>query len=491
MKLHSNLKTGLSISGLIGCTVLSASVNAASFNPTGVNLSYGAVSHGQGTISNNLNPASGAYDRTRMTSDDKVMGEFSLGGGLEYGNLDNLFEKIDDLAGYFASKDDGANNGGGDNGGDSGGKPGGDLDISNPDLDALIDRIGVEAASAAAILALVSTDGFARADISNQFSLISNTNFLGGTFSFNFTRQVSSGAIGIEDDFNFDSQQALTELESLFALVPEDPITTFDLSGGISITVEPSTGKASFAFENDSLLVTKAAKVSEFTFGYSREYGDYESGSLYWGVTPKVVNIGLSNVATRIGDIGDSESLFDDIKNAEFNTDTAIDIDLGVLWTASNYSIGASLLDLVQSEFEFPVIDTTQIESEKVLDTLKNIRQYKSKRQLKLESGLYTSDKKWGLNVAVDANAVEDPLGQSFQWASISGGYKSNSWILSNLRAGLHSNLSGTKLSQVAIGITALKYFNLDLASTLETTKISGNSYPKNVKLSLGFNYKF
>lgn len=469
--------------------VLSPLAFATNFKQTGTNLTYGSVSHGQGYVSNVVNPASAAYDRTFMRDEDIVKGAFSIGAGLEYGNLDELFDKIDELSNSIDESDDG---GGGDTGGGSDvGGPGSDLDIADPDLEALIGEVDLEVGKIAGVLALVATEGYAKAEVNGKFSAIINHDFAGGTLSFNVVQYLASAAVGIYDPVEFDRNIALSELEAAFDLQESDPITTYDLSGGLNLTVNPANGDVSFSLDNDSLLLTKAAEITEIAFGYSRQMSNVAGGDFYYGVNLKAVEVGLTNIASRFGDITDSESIFEDIENAEFRTDSGFDMDIGVLWVTPNFRLGASVLDVLENKYRFQELDTSNLQSAEVIATLNDLTSYQSKRQIKLEGGLYTQDLKWSLNAQVDANEVEDPLGQEYQWISLSAGYKIDNFILSNVRIGAHSNLASSELTQIGFGLTMFKYVNLDLATTLETTKIDGDEYPRSVGISMGINYKF
>jgi len=59
------------------------------------------------------------------------------------------------------------------------------------------------------------------------------------------------------------------------------------------------------------------------------------------------------------------------------------------------------------------------------------------------------------------------------------------------VRFGVRKNLAGTEIGYLGAGITAFKYLNLDLASSLETTKINGTSVPRSLLINLGFNIAF
>ena len=91
----------------------------------------------------------------------------------------------------------------------------------------------------------------------------------------------------------------------------------------------------------------------------------------------------------------------------------------------------------------------------------------------------------------MDANAVPDPVGDDFQWATISGSFQPNNRWLQSLRVGYRRNLAGTEKTYISAGVTAFRYFNFDIASSVETVSISGDKLPEGVILSLGFQVTF
>jgi hypothetical protein len=82
-------------------------------------------------------------------------------------------------------------------------------------------------------------------------------------------------------------------------------------------------------------------------------------------------------------------------------------------------------------------------------------------------------------------------MGDSYQWLTISAGYKTEKWWLPGARIGFRENLSGTGLQYVSAGITLFKYVDLDIAATLESVDIDGKSLPRGANLSLGFEIVF
>jgi hypothetical protein len=112
-------------------------------------------------------------------------------------------------------------------------------------------------------------------------------------------------------------------------------------------------------------------------------------------------------------------------------------------------------------------------------------------RQYRFESSIYTPNRRWNVNMGFDANAVPDPMGDEFQWLSVSGGYSTDSWWIPGIRVGYRKNLAGTELSYLGAGVTVFKILNIDVASSLDTVSISGTTLPRGLIVSLGFQINF
>ena len=108
-------------------------------------------------------------------------------------------------------------------------------------------------------------------------------------------------------------------------------------------------------------------------------------------------------------------------------------------------------------------------------------------RQLKLEASLFTSDRRWSAHLGYDADPATDPMGDRFQWLTVSAGFVTDSWWLPSGRIGYRQNLAGTELSYVGIGVTAFKFVNIDISSALDTTQIDGKKLPQGLMASIGF----
>ncbi len=471
------------------CLCFCSSVNAES-QPLNAFLSQS-----QRALSNQGNPAAAALEIERQDPHLISGGMVQLSVGLEYGNVDQLFNKINELADSFEPGEP-ANGGGSGGGSGNGGSGDNGINLDElfkkyPQLEERLKRVENEITIAASLLALIGSEGYAKAELAVDLPFVLSEDFFQGTLMMGVNTLATSKALGIVEAFNFNKGTAKAQLQTLTGISPLDPARTLDLTGGVSLFYDPATGKSRLKFNNDSLLLIKAAKISKWVFSYSRKAKSTQSGDLYWGVKPSFYRVGLTNADARIGDISDSEALFDDIKNAPYVYKNGMDIDLGLVWATSHYQLGATLLNLTESTYKFPELDERRYQSTEILSQLDHHEQFTMERQLRLEGSLYTQQRNWNLGMDLEVNAIEDPMGDEYQWLNLIGGYSSSSWWLPSARLGLSKNLAGTELTYLSAGITLARYINLDIASTFDSVKISNSELMRGLSVRLGFQFAY
>jgi hypothetical protein len=243
--------------------------------------------------------------------------------------------------------------------------------------------------------------------------------------------------------------------------------------------------------DNDTLMLTKAATTAEISAGYSRRVWPTARGSLYLGGEGKLYRMRLSRLDIRLGDITDSDEIFDAIRSDSFRTDNGFGLDIGALWVSNIYQLGATLTNANEPTFIFPAADESNYTDLNIINFLRRDQVYTMERQFRLESSIFTPNRRWTLNLGLDANEVPDPMGDDFQWLSVSGGFATESWWIPGVRVGYRKNLAGTELSYFGVGVTAFKILNIDVASSLNTVSISGMNLPQGLIASVGFQVNF
>jgi hypothetical protein len=481
--------------GLAVLLVISGASAAPVYQPPGANLTYGDVTHGQRVTSAMGNPAAAAANLERAGEKGAGGMALSVTAGIEYGGVQELFDAIDQLSEAFKPSDDPPVEPP-PPGQDPGDKPDDGIDIGHiidqldPDLVAAVEAIAKEVAVSAALLAVIAVDGYAKAFVSGDLPVVIGKEILGGAWTFGVNWSGTSKAFGVADDIDFDKQQVLDFLENTLGNGPLNLPRKVNLPGDTEISIG-QFGRVLLVLENDSLMLTKAATTAEFSAGYSRRVWPTARGSLYLGGEGKLYQMRLSRIDVRLGDITDSDEVFDAIRRDDYRTDTGFGLDIGALWVSDIYQLGATLTNANEPAFIFPAADESIYNDVDIINFLRRDQVYTMERQLRLESSVFTPNRRWTMNLGMDANAVPDPMGDDFQWLSVSGGYATDSWWIPGVRVGYRRNLAGTELSYLGVGVTAFKVLNIDVASSLDTVHISGKKLPQGLIASIGFQINF
>ena len=488
------------LTGFCAGAVLHGSVASAApvYQPPGANLTFGDVTHGLRALSAAGNPAAAAADLARTEAGVNAQGGglvFSAVAGIEFGNVDEFYATIDRLANEInpspnpnpdppPTEESPVE------------RPGFDLgdliEICCPDLNDLIGRIEREVKNRIALLTLIQVDAYAKAFQSLDMPVLLGSEVAGGALTFAANWSGSTKAYSFVDpNIVFDPDAALADLTAQYGLMDGDPLTTFDIAGDVDIIVDPSTGRVAAVIDNDSTLVTKAVQTTELSIGYSRQIGEQGGRGLFVGGELSYYDLKLSRLSYRFGDITDTEELFKSIGDADYIGDSGFGLDVGVLWVGEQSQFGLTIANINEPTYYYPDVDLSAYSEPGVVDRLLRDRSYTMERQLKLEASLFTPDRRWTANFGIDANETEDPMGDDFQWLTVSGGWaRDNSWVR-NARLGYRRNLAGTKLDYFSAGLTAFKWFNIDLAVELDRVEIKDDKTPRGAILSLGFQVDF
>jgi hypothetical protein len=480
-----------SITAGTACLLLATAASAGPvYQPPGANLTLGDVTHGKRILSASSNPAAAAADRARAAGKPVRGTVISGAAGLEYGNVQNLFDLYNELTQAYAPSDPGTGGGPGqdpDDKPDDGINIGDILDQLDPQIQEALDAIAREVATQTVLLLLIKEEGYAKAWLAADVPFVFDKQWLGGTWTMGLNWSGSSKAFGFTEPIAFDRDTARQTIEDWVNTLPINRPATLPVSDDIVLTPTPGQNAVFLAITNDSSLISKSTQTTEFSFSYSREAMSAESGNLFFGARANIYLKQLSRLSVRFGDITDSEELFDAIGNADFRSDEGAGLDLGVLWVADNYQLGAQVTNINEPEFRFPDVDLGPYSSQRAIEFLQRDAVYTLDRQLKLEASIFTDDRRWSAHLGYDADPVTGPLGDRFQWLTLSGGFTTDSWWIPSVRVGLRQNLAGTELGYVSIGATLFKYVNVDIASALDTVKIDGQKLPQGLMGSIGF----
>ena len=460
----------------------------ALFQPPGANLTYGDVTHGMRAQSASTNPAAAAADMVRHEDDARSGTVLSVAAGVEYGNIQDIWDFYDQLVQAYRKSDDDVQI----PGQLPETKPPGGIDLGDiwdsldPDIQNELDAVVDEVTRQAALLALISAEGYGKAWIAADAPFVFSKPRWGGAWTMQLRWSGTSRAFGLVENIEFDAEEARTAIQEWFDTEVLSRPSTLQVGGQVYLLLD-ALGNVQLSLQNDSAIVFRATQTSSLSSGYSRAAWSNSAGTLFVGGELHLHDMRLSGLGTRFGDITDSEALFDEIRNADYESDTRVSFDAGVLWVADNYQLGAQLTNLNEPDFQFPDIDTAPFTNESIIRQIEQGRTYTMERQLKLEASLFGQDRKWSWHFGLDANAASDPVGDEFQWLTFSGGFDTGSQWFPNVRLGYRQNLVGTEKNYASLGMTMFKYINIDIASALDVTKIDGRKLPEGLMFSMGF----
>lgn len=470
--------------------LVSSSLAGPVYQPPGSNLTYGDVTHGQRVQSASTNPAAAAADLARGREARTRGTVFSASAGLEYGNIQELFDFYDQVTKGYNPSEPGEGGGPGQNPGD---KPDGGIDLGeiwnnlDPDIQAAVESIAAEVARQAAIAAVIKTEGYGKAWVAADLPFVIGNEYLGGAWTFGLNYSGTAKAFGLVDELDFDRDAARQALEDWFAQLPGNRPIALPVSDDVVLNYDPATNGVGLGIVNDSSIIAKSARTTEISAGYSRLALATDAGSLFLGMRGQLYYMELGRTSVRFGDITDSSELFDEIRDANFRSDTRAGFDLGALWVADRYQAGIQVKNVNEPRFQFPGVDLTPYSSDQIIDFLTRDQTYTMDRQVKLEASAFGKERRWSVHVGLDADPATDPLGDEFQWLTLSTGFVTDSRWIPSFRFGYRENLAGTELKYVSAGLTAFRFLNFDVASALDTVTIDGDKLPQGLMFSLGF----
>ncbi len=417
------------------------------YHPLGSSVVYGNASNGR-TISSPINnPAAGA---STITDGDTVkFGVFNtIGGGVEYGSVDNMFQKIDEQVNKF-------------------------YDTSNPSLITDPNQLASDIDSLNSLMADIDTNGYGKAFLSFSVPMMPVLISLGDNV----------GVLAVDMNFSAVSRGELFHSNVVFnsnnVLDPTD-----------DVEIDPNTN--TYVVNNDDTLLVRGAAIFELSLGYSRDMLTSQYGTLSAGVRGKYYRVGLTRLNQRLADLQDgSQTVFENIDESDYTTDSNFGIDLGAMWISRGYRLGAAITNINEPDFEYNDLVATNYDlSGEIYNKLLGTNQYTMGRQIQLEAAFYPFFDNWVTGVTYDANAVKDPFGDEYQWATVNTAYISSNWIIPSARVGYRANLAGEKLDYITLGLTLFKV-TLDFAYGLEDVEIDNTKYPRSFIFNIGLDLMF
>lgn len=432
------------------------------YHPAGPNLTYGAVSNNQSIISNVTNPAAGAAVFTKEDSQYRFGILSSIGVGIEFGQVDNLYDQIDITQAQLnkAQQIPAAS------------LYNADINVFQQNVADYINQNGINTINDA--MRSFQADGYVTGFSSFHVPLtpfVISHKGLGGSFVIDANVSAIANMKFINDPV---ADLTAGQIASIMNYDPVTQTVTYNLDGVI---------------QSDSTLLVKSAAIAELGLGYSRPVLKSESGELMVGFRAKYYLVGLERTARRLLTIDGAENTFDASK--DYVESSGFGLDVGALWISNHYRVGAWVDNVNKPSFKFNDVDVTGYSDPVVTAELSKSETYQMDSQLHLESALYTESQNWVINVGLDANAIKDPIGAEYQWATVSAGYATDSWWIPGFRVGYRANMAGTELNYMTGGLTLFKSVTLDVAYSLDSVEVDGQKAPRSAIINLGMELSF
>jgi hypothetical protein len=445
------MKNGIKLAAL-SVSLCANAIADPVYLPPGPNLTYGSSSNNQSIMSSVANPAAAAAQLNREDGQYRF-GIISIGGGYELGNVNGLYNTIDNTK----------------------------TQLTN----AQTIPAGVISGGAAAVQTYVNSNVIA--PVNNAMSALQKD----GNASIYFDGHLPLTPLVISKkgwggSFVLDANASAIANISFIA----DPLANVTLAQAAAIA-----GSGTYTPPaNDSALLVKAAVVGELGFGYSRPVLSRETGDLTAGARVKYYQVKLARDVQfqTSASAGGAQSTLK--ASQTYTSNTGIGLDVGTLWTAKRYRLGAWVNNLNSPSFKYNTVDLSSmpIVNPTIAAQINTDGTYKMKPQLEMEGAFYSESQNWVINAGLDGNAVQDPVGRDFQWATLSAAYATDSWWIPGARVGYRTNLAGSKLSYVTGGLTMFKALSLDIAYGLKSiTDNNGNSIPRSAMINLGIQMTF
>jgi len=264
----------------------------------------------------------------------------------------------------------------------------------------------------------------------------------------------------------------------------------------------------SFKILTSAALYLKSVGFTQLSAGYSRPVWKRDEGVLHAGTTLNINRLSLSKNLISFAGLEDGNDIADAIEDDYENnkqSSTNLSLDVGALWVDTHYSFGLSVKDINQPEYDYKslVSDCSQeqgISLDNCLVAQEAIAQgrisgqetFVANSQATLEASAWLGDTtKWLLHTSIDLNDKNDPIGDIYQWASISASAQFNNWFIPQLRMGYSQNLAGTELGYYSLGVTLLKRAQLDVRWSSDSVEVDGSSIPRSAFFSFSIQSQF
>lgn len=251
--------------------------------------------------------------------------------------------------------------------------------------------------------------------------------------------------------------------------------------------------------ESDTSVYMKRASDYHFSVGYSEMVSRSETSALIVGGRLNFHRLALDQKLTVLTEDEDSNVSYSDFFLSRDAVSSGVSLDLGLILAARNFQLGASIANVNEPEFDYKGLvsdctgligaDKTSCEvalrfAGKGVFSLNET--YKMEAQMTVDAAIKSKDQHFSLAGSYDVNAIADPLGDEYQWATVSLSYFSDNWVLPGMRIGYRKNLVGSELNYYTAGLTFYRRLDVDVAYAPENDDGNSGAY-----VSVGYSFVY
>ncbi|WP_111639434.1 conjugal transfer protein TraF [Marinomonas shanghaiensis] len=298
-----------------------------------------------------------------------------------------------------------------------------------------------------------------------------------------FTLDASASLVGRADILA--DNLTLTGVDELEAVTSAADLDGVDVSGA--------------DVESDTSVYMKRASDYHFSVGYSEMVSRSETSALIVGGRLNFHRLALDQKLTVLTEDDDSSVSYSDFFLSRDSVSSGVSLDLGLILAARNFQLGASIANVNEPEFDYKGLvsnctglvgaDKTSCEAAlrfagEGVFSLKET--YKMEAQMTVDAAIKSKDQHFSLAGSYDVNAISDPLGDEYQWATVSLSYFSDNWVLPGMRIGYRKNLVGSELNYYTAGLTFYRRLDVDVAYAPENDEGNSGAF-----VSVGYSFVF
>jgi hypothetical protein len=137
-------------------------------------------------------------------------------------------------------------------------------------------------------------------------------------------------------------------------------------------------------------------------------------------------------------------------------------------------------------KFRFPGVDLSPDQNPGIIGFLQRDRICRMDPKVKIEASMFDDAGRWSVHMGLYAESATGPLGDDYRWLTLSTGLKSRARWIPSLRLGYRENVAGSGYRSLGIGATMFNVVNIDIASGLDVTRVSGRKLPQGFMASIG-----